>query len=62
MMFNIPNPLIPYVRISKKQGLICSPDIPDDLMPLFEKAKHDYEVVEQKRLSELNSLIEDSNK
>lgn len=39
MLFDIPNKLIPYVRMSKKQGLIHSDDMPESLLPLFEKTK-----------------------
>jgi hypothetical protein len=39
MLMDIPNELLPYVRMSKKQGLVCSDDMPSELIPLFEKTK-----------------------
>ena len=41
MLFDVPNELLPYVRMSKKNGLIHSEDMPESLLPLFEKAKAD---------------------
>ena len=39
MQISIPKELIEYVRMSKKEGLIHRPDMPNELLPLFEKTK-----------------------
>lgn len=39
MQISIPKELMQYVRMSKKDGLIHRPDMPDELLPLFEKTK-----------------------
>jgi len=39
MLLDIPNDLLPYVRMSKKNGLVRSEDMPEALMPLFEKTR-----------------------
>lgn len=39
MQISIPNELIEYVRMSKKEGLIHRPDMPNELLPVFEKTK-----------------------
>lgn len=62
MLFDIPNELIPYVRISKKQGLVCSEDLPEELMPVFEKAKRDYAEKEATRIAELQQLLVNTDK
>ncbi len=62
MLFDIPNELIPYVRISKKQGLVCSEDLPEELMPVFEKAKKEYAEKEATRIAELQQLLVNTDK
>lgn len=63
MLFDIPNELIPYVRISKKQGLIKSDEMPNDLLPLFEKTKEQYKLQEEDRINNLKKMLVDpSNK
>ena len=62
MLFDIPNELIPYVRISKKQGLVCSEELPEELIPVFEKAKKDYAEREAMRISELQQLLVSTDK
>ena len=39
MQISIPKELMQYVRMSKKDGLIHRPDMPAELLPLFEKTK-----------------------
>ncbi len=39
MQISIPKELMQYVRMSKKDGLIHRPDMPVELLPLFEKTK-----------------------
>lgn len=39
MQISIPKELIEYVRMSKKEGLIHRPDMPNELLPVFEKTK-----------------------
>lgn len=39
MQISIPKELIKYVRMSKKEGLIHRPDMPNELLPVFEKTK-----------------------
>ena len=62
MLFDIQNELIPYVRISKKQGLVCSDDLPEGLVPAFEKAKKEYAEREAARIAELRQLLVDTDK
>ena len=62
MLFDIPNELIPYVRISKKQGLICSDELPEELIPIFENAKKEYEEREVARIAELQGLLVSTQK
>lgn len=61
MLFDIPNELIPYVRISKKSGLVCSEDMPESLIPLYQQAKKEYEAREHERLDDLKKLLVDGN-
>lgn len=62
MLFDIPNELIPYARISKKQGLVCSDDLPEELAPVFEKAKKEYAEREAARIAELRQLLVNTDK
>ncbi len=62
MLFDIPNELIPYVRISKKHGLVCSDELPKELIPAFKKAKKDYEEREAARIAELRQLHVNTDK
>ena len=39
MLFDVPNELLPYVRMSPKEGLVHAPDMPESLLPLFEKTR-----------------------
>lgn len=57
MMLRIPQELQKYVRMSKKDGLVHSDDMPAELMPLFEEAKKNVIKAEQDRRKELESLI-----
>ncbi len=57
MMLRIPQELQKYVRMSKKDGLVHSDDMPLELMPLFEETKKIVIKAEQDRRSELEALI-----
>lgn len=57
MMLRIPQELQKYVRMSKKDGLVHSDDMPAELMPLFKEAKKNVIKAEQDRRNELESLI-----
>ena len=57
MMLRIPQALQKYVRMSKKDGLVHSDDMPLELMPLFEETKKIVIKAEQDRRSELEALI-----
>lgn len=57
MMLRIPQTLQKYVRMSKKDGLVHSDDMPTELMPLFEEVKKNVIKAEQDRRQELESLI-----
>ena len=57
MMLRIPQELQKYVRMSKKDGLVHSDDMPAELMPLFEEVKKNVIKAEQDRRKELESLI-----
>ena len=39
MLLDIPNELLPYVRMSKAHGLVHFENMPDELMPLFEQTR-----------------------
>jgi hypothetical protein len=56
-MLRIPQELQKYVRMSKKDGLVHSDDMPLELMPLFEETKKIVIKAEQDRRSELEALI-----
>ena len=56
MLMNIPSELLPYVRMSKKQGLVCSDDMPNELIPLFEKTKKVVDEQASARKKQLESL------
>ena len=57
MMLRIPQELQKYVRMSKKEGLVHSDDMPEELMPLFEETKRNVIKAEQDRKNELEALI-----
>ncbi len=57
MMLRIPQELQKYVRMSNKDGLVHSDDMPLELMPLFEETKKIVIKAEQDRRSELEALI-----
>ena len=59
MMLKIPQELQKYVRMSKKEGLIHSDDMPAELIPLFEETKETVMKTEKKRRSELGELIKE---
>ena len=51
MQISIPKELMQYVRMSKKDGLIHRPDMPAELLPLFEVTQptlsHDMKVLSE---------------
>lgn len=61
MMMDLPNELIPYVRMSKKNGLVHSDDMPESLGALFEETKRKMEESIAERNSKLEELIADSS-
>ena len=56
MLMDIPNELLPYVRMSKKQGLVHSDEIPNELIPLFEKTKKVMDEQASNRKKQLEAL------
>lgn len=60
MLIDIPEELIPYVRMSQKHGLVCSENMPEELQPLFETTKASVIKKKQDRLAQLEALISDS--
>lgn len=62
MMLKIPQELQKYVRMSKKEGLIHSDNMPAELIPLFEETKETVLKAEKKRRSELEALITEEDK
>ena len=61
MMLRIPQELQKYVRMSKKEGLVRSNDMPEELMLLFEQTKRNVIKAEQNRKNELETLISEEN-
>ena len=59
MLMDIPSELLPYVRMSKKQGLVCSDDMPGELIPLFEKTKKVMDEQASDRKKQLQALKPD---
>ena len=59
MLIIIPEELQPYVRISPKSGLVHSDDLPDDLLPLFNKTKLLVKATQEQRQKELAGLLVD---
>lgn len=57
MQYKIPKELQRYVRMSRCEGLIHSPDMPEDLMTLFEETKHNIEKAQIKHRKELESML-----
>ena len=57
MQIVIPAELCQYVRMSQKEGLIHSPDMPKELLSLFEKTKKDVIAQSQQRMEELRALL-----
>ena len=56
MLMDIPNELLPYVRMSKKQGLVHSDEMPNELIPLFEKTKKVMDEQASNRKKQLEAL------
>ena len=57
MMLRIPKELQRYVRMSRKEGLVYSDDMPMELLPLFEETKRSLIRAEQERRNDLEKLI-----
>lgn len=57
MMLRIPQELQQYVRMSKKEGLVFSDDMPEELMALFLETKKSVIKAKQQRRMELEKLI-----
>lgn len=57
MQITIPKELMRYVRMSKKEGLVHSPDMPESLAPLFEKTKKLIFAKQKNELEKLESLL-----
>lgn len=57
MVLRIPQELQKYVRMSKKEGLIHSDDMPEELLSLFEETKQNVVKAEQKHKNEIEKQI-----
>lgn len=57
MLLRIPQELQKYVRMSKKDGLIRSDNMPDELKPLFEETRKSIISAEQERRNGLLKLV-----
>jgi hypothetical protein len=62
MQIMIPTELCQYVRMSQKEGLIHSPDMPKELFPLFEKIRKEVIMLKQQRMEELQALLVNEEK
>lgn len=57
MQINIPLELIEYVRMSKKDGLVHNPDMPKNLIPVFEETRTLILKLQKKREKEISDLL-----
>ena len=57
MMLRIPQELQKYVRMSNKEGLIHSDDMPEELLSLFEETKQNVVKAEQEHKNEIEKQI-----
>ena len=57
MIITIPEELQPFVRMSKKEGLVAYPEMPEELNALFEETKKWVLELNAKRKAELENLI-----
>lgn len=61
MMLRIPQELRKYVRMSKKEGLIHSDDMPEELLSLFEETKRNAAKAEHDHKYELERLMSENH-
>ena len=57
MQIQIPKELLQYVRMSKAEGLVHRPDMPEELFPLFEKTKKAILEKQQAQKDDLAKLL-----
>lgn len=57
MQIQIPKELLQYVRMSKSEGLIHRPNMPEELIPLFEETKKIVQEKQQLNKTELERLL-----
>lgn len=57
MQYKIPKKLQRYVRMSKSERLIHSPDMPKGLMAIFEETKHNIEKAQTKHREALETML-----
>lgn len=57
MQINIPEELMEYVRMAPNEGLVHESNMPDELLPLFEKTKSKIIRIQDEQRKRLESLI-----
>lgn len=57
MQISIPEELLPYVRMSKNEGFIHHPSMPEELLPLFEETKRMISKRQKEQTDELKNLL-----
>lgn len=57
MQLSIPKELLQYVRMSKNEGLIHHPSMPEELLPLFEETRKMILKRQQEQKDNLKNLL-----